>query len=78
MASLPQNCVPLRGSKVEQERLKRITHQHPHHDSNIEYCHVMPDIEKKRMIKFAERRKKKFSGIGKVLILSAGGEKVNS
>ena len=76
MASLPKNCVPLRGSKAERERLRRITYQHPQHDSNIEYCHDMPDLEKKRMVKFTERRKKKFFGIGKVFVLTTDEDKV--
>lgn len=65
MDCLPNNCIPYKGSKAEQQRQDRLKYQHPSHDSNVEYCHEMPELERKRLKKFGERRAKYF-GIGKV------------
>ena len=65
MDCLPKNCIPFKGSKVEQQRKHLLYYQHPPHDTNVEYCHQMPELEKKRMKKFVERCSNSF-GIGKV------------
>lgn len=71
MECLPQNCVPYRDTKAKQLREERFSYQHPLHDVYHEYCHDMPEIEKKRMSKFGERRFKHFFGMGKVLVVTS-------
>ena len=66
MQCLPEECVPLFGSKGEEWRVKEFMQQLPAYDTCPEACHDMADIDKKRMIKFADMRRKKFFGVGEI------------
>ena len=66
MQCLPKDFVPVRGSNGEQERLKLFMKQFPAHDSVIDACHKMAELDKKRMKKFVDRRKNKYFGVGEV------------
>ncbi len=65
MSNLPKDCIPYKSST---QRQKMFHSQFPLQDGNTLYCHDLPDIEKKRMIKFGERRMRKFIGVGNVSI----------
>lgn len=77
MSSLPKECVPLKGSQGEKHRAQQFLHQLPAYDSSPEVCHKMTELEKKRMLKFVERRKNKFFGIGTVSLEESGSSKVS-
>lgn len=66
MHCLPEECVPLFGSKGEEWREREFTQQLPAYDTCPEACHDMADIDKKRMTKFVDMRRKKFFGIGEI------------
>ena len=66
MQCLPEECVPLFGSKGEEWRVKEFMQQLPAYDTCPEACHDMADIDKKRMIRFADMRRKKFFGVGEI------------
>lgn len=70
MSSLPKNCQPLKGSKAERQREDNFKYQHPLQDVNADFCHKLSDLEKKRLIKFGERRIRDCFGVGKVFIMS--------
>lgn len=76
MLSLPKNCIPYRGSNAEQQRKERFMHQHPPHDANVELCHDMPNLEKKRHAKFGEKHIRNNFGLGKVSIMADTVDKV--
>ena len=75
-SSLPKECVPLKGSEGAKWRVLAFFRQWPAHDSSLEACHSMEDIEQKRMTKFVTRRKRKFFGIGEVHLLISQDNKV--
>ncbi len=66
MRCLPADKIPLRGSKGEKYRIQQFNEQLPEYDSNIDACHKMDDLDKKRMGKFIDRTKRRFFGIGSV------------
>ena len=66
MQSLPEECVPLKGGEGEESRIQRFIHQMPVHDITPDMCHAMEDKEKKRMLKFVEKRRKECYGVGTV------------
>jgi hypothetical protein len=66
MQCLPEECVPLFGSKGEEWREKEFMQQLPAYDTCPEACRDMEDIDKKRMIKFVDMRRKKFFGVGEI------------
>lgn len=70
MSCLPKNCQPLNGSKAEHRREEHFKHQNPLQDASVEFCHEISDLEKKRMLKFGERRIKNCFGVGKVFVMS--------
>ena len=74
MECLPKNCRPYKGSKAEQERQERFNYQHPLHDANVEFCHKISELEKKRMIRFGAKRIGCID-VGKVIVV-ADAEKV--
>lgn len=76
MSCLPNEYVPLRGSEGERMRARLYLNQLPPHDTNPASCHTLSDLEKKRLLKFAERRKSRSSGVGKVVMLEQDGQKV--
>lgn len=76
MGCLPNNCIPYKGSNSEKQRQERFRYQHPSHDTSLVFCHEMPELEKKRFVKFGERRVRKFFGVGKVSITAADADKV--
>ena len=79
MQSLPEECVPLKGTPGEHYRSQQFIHQHPPQDLNPENCHKLTDLDRKRMAKFAERRKNRFHGVGTVeLQKSRSNSKVRS
>lgn len=76
MLCLPRNCIPYRGSSAEQQRKECFIHQHPSHDASVEFCHDMPDLEKKRHAKFGNRRVINNFGVGKISVMTSNGDKV--
>lgn len=76
MLCLPKNCVPYKGSNAELQRRECFMHQHPSHDANVELCHEMPDLEKKRHVKFGEKRTINNFGLGRVSIITGTTYKV--
>lgn len=64
MASFPKECVPLRGSQGEIDRLNRLRKQLPPHDWSHEACHKMSDLEAKRLGKLIEKRMRMAYGVG--------------
>ena len=66
MQCLPDEYVPLFGSKGEEWREKEFMKQLPAYDTCPEACHDMTDIDKKRMTKFADMRRKKMFGVGEI------------
>ena len=69
MECLPKNCRPYKGTKAEKQRQEHFRYQHPLHDANPEFCHQISDVEKKKMLKFSEKRARCF-GVGKVLVVT--------
>ena len=78
MSCLPNDHVPLRGSEGERMRARLYLNQLPPHDTNPASCHKLSDLEKKRLVKFAERRKNKSSSVGNVVMLEQEGHKVTT
>jgi len=74
MSSLPKEYIPKKDSN--EKRLEMLNNQHPLQDGNISYCEDLPDVEKKRMAKFMERRIRKFFGVGKVSLMITNSTKV--
>ena len=70
MQCFPTECVPLFGSKGEEWREGEFMKQLPAYDTCPEACHDMADIDKKRMIKFVDMRRKKCFGVGEIEVLS--------
>ena len=68
MNSLPDEVVPLRGTAGEERRSKLYLEQLPPHDVDSAMCHDMTDTEKRRLVKIAEKWKKKACGVGTVVI----------
>ena len=66
MQCLPEECVPLFGSKGQEWRERVFMQQLPAYDTCPEACHDMEDVDKKRMTKFADMRRKKFFGVGEI------------
>ena len=66
MQCLPKDKVPLRGSRGEKHRIQQFMQQLPVYDSNLDACHKMADLDKKRMGKFVDRTKRRFFGVGSV------------
>lgn len=66
MQCIPEECVPLHGSKGEEWRENQYMKQLPAYDTCPDACHDMTDIDKKRMNKFVDMRRKKFFGIGDI------------
>lgn len=66
MRCLSANKVPLKGSKGEKYRIEQFKQQLPEWDSNIDACHKMDDLDKKRMSKCIDRTKRRFFGVGSV------------
>ena len=64
MQSLPPEFAPLVSSEGETYRRMQCFLQLPLYDFSLDACHKMTDVEKKRMIKFAERRQREFFGVG--------------
>lgn len=69
MDSLPEEHVPLRGSKGEEKRNRLYLHQLPLHDLDPEACHKMTEIEKKRLVRFADKFKKNACGVGIIQLI---------
>lgn len=66
MQSLPTGCVPKRGAEGEEQRMQRFTQQMPVYDFSLDVCHKLTELEKKRMLKFVEKRRKESYGVGTV------------
>ena len=66
MQCLPEERIPLFGSKGEEWRESEFMQQLPAYDTCPEACHDMADIDKKRMTKFVDMRRKKFFGVGEI------------
>ena len=66
MASLPKESVPLKGSNGEIDRLRRFHRQLPPYDWNPEACHKLSELESKRFLKLAEKRRRTAYGVGSV------------
>ena len=66
MQCLPEECVPLKGGEGEEHRIQRFIRQMPVHDLTPDVCHTMEDKEKKRMLKFVEKRRMECYGVGTV------------
>ena len=69
MQCIPEECIPLFGSKGEEWRENQFMKQLPAYDTCIDACHDMADLDKKRMTRFVDARRKKFFGVGEVEIL---------
>ena len=76
MSSLPEDCVPLKGKPGEAHRARQFSLQLPTHDASPEACHKLSDLEKKRLLKFVERRKSKNFGVGSIELLESSSSKV--
>ena len=63
---MPEECVPLYGSQGVDWRENQFLKQLPAYDTCPDVCHDMSDLEKKRMVKFVDMRRKKFFGVGEV------------
>ena len=50
--------------------------QHPSYDANVEFCHDLPDLEKKRHAKFGNRRAINNFGVGRISVMTSNGDKV--
>ena len=74
MECLPKDRAPLRGSEGEKKRNQLYLEQLPPHDLDPALCHDMSDIEKKRLIKIADKNKARACGVGGISI--ATGKKV--
>lgn len=70
MSCLPKNWRPYKGSKAEQQREEIFKYQHPLHDASAQFCHNISDVEKKRMLKFGEKRIRECFGVGKVFVMA--------
>ena len=77
MESLPEELVPLKGSPGEEHRKQQYIRQLPAYDFSPDHCHALTDLEKRRMLKISERRKKTFLGTGRVEFLETGTIKVH-
>lgn len=64
--SLPSGCVPKKGKEGEEQRVQRFTQQMPVYDFSLDVCHKLTELEKKRMLKFVEKRRKESYGVGTV------------
>lgn len=79
MSCLPNNCIPLKGSKAEKKRKEQLMDQQPQYDANVEFCHdSMPEIDKKRLKRFGEKRLRNCFGVGKVSVMAIDADKVFS
>lgn len=74
MECLPKDRAPLRGSEGEKKRNQLYLEQLPPHDLDPALCHDMSDIEKKRLIKIADKNKARACSVGGISI--ATGKKV--
>lgn len=76
MKCLPEDHVPLIGTIGEMTHARLYLNQLPSQDFNPDACHKLTDIEQRRLVKFADRRRTKASGVGTVLWLSSKEKKV--
>eukprot|EP00731_Ephydatia_muelleri_P032074 Em0023g581a len=66
MKSLPDEYVPAKGTPGALWRIQQYTTQLPAYDFDSGACHQMTDLEKRRLIKFAEKRRSQSEGRGRV------------
>lgn len=71
MKSLPIEYVPMKGTPGALWRLQQYTTQLPAYDFDCGACHKMTDLEKRRFVKFAEKRRGQCEGKGHVCATSA-------
>lgn len=71
MKSLPVEYVPMKGTPGALWRIQQYTAQLPPYDFDSGACHKMTDLEKRRLIKFAEKRRSQCEGRGRVSATSA-------
>lgn len=71
MKSLPSEYVPTKGTPGALWRVQQYTKQLPNYDFDCGACHKMTDLEKRRFIKFADKRRSQSEGKGLVRATSA-------
>ncbi len=78
MEELPVEVRPVRGSPGENYRAQQFVHQLPLYDFSPDKCHQLSEFEKRLMVKFTDKRAKKFHGVGVVEKNEDGHDKVRS
>ena len=68
MNSLPYGYIPIKGSDGEKRRNKAYLMQLPPQDSNPDACSKLNDVERRRLIKIAEKHKSRACGVGNLRI----------
>uniref|UniRef100_UPI00358FE121 prickle-like protein 2 isoform X1 n=1 Tax=Myxine glutinosa TaxID=7769 RepID=UPI00358FE121 len=68
-SSLPEEKVPFLGSVGEQDRLKQLLQQLPPHDSEVQYCQVLDEEERKEQRLFNIQRMREAMGQGTALMV---------
>lgn len=70
MDCLPSNYVPKKGTKGERNHAYLYLMQLPPQDFSPDSCHQLTEIEKRRLVKSADKRRTKSSGVGVVTRLT--------
>ena len=76
MKCLPEDHRPLLCTIGEMTHARLYLNQLPSQDFDPESCHKLTDIERRRLVKFADRRRTKAAGVGAVTWLSSKERKV--
>ena len=70
MKSLPSEYVPAKGTPGALWRVQQYTRQLPPYDFDCGACHKMADLEKRRLVKFVDKRRDQCEGRGRVCAAS--------